>query len=92
MARHHNYAICPKCLQYCQLTHHHIFPQTYFGRGKKNNHTILLCRSCHDEADELINCRKKPKEFYTKTINDFLRREYVPNMQLRKRNTLAIAR
>ena len=62
---------CPKC--HCQkiLTKHHIKPRRWFGRGKRNNSVIYICRECHDELELLIPYEKQKVPFYYQVIKQF---------------------
>jgi hypothetical protein len=45
---------CPGCTFQGGLTRHHILPCRIFGRGRHNEHIVLLCRDCHNEVEKLI--------------------------------------
>jgi len=52
-----------------EITKHHIFPKRFFGNGKRNNHHIRLCRSCHDELERLIPfAEEKPRSFFLRVL------------------------
>ena len=43
-------AICVKCgetVKGSAISRHHIFPKRWFGKGKKNNFTVDMCKPCH---------------------------------------------
>jgi len=66
------FGICPKCKEEKDLTEHHIYPKKKF-RGSQ--HTILLCRECHDELEKLIPFQKMPKYMYRYILDKFLKGE-----------------
>ena len=36
------------------LTRHHFLPVRHYGKGKHNDHIVLLCQECHTELERLI--------------------------------------
>lgn len=64
--------VCPKCNEIKQLTKHHIYPKRHFGKGRKNNKTIRICRSCHDDIERLIPFDEQPIAFYPHIVSVFL--------------------
>jgi hypothetical protein len=53
--------ICPCCLNYRNLTYHHIFPKRNYGRNG-NNSTITLCKWCHESLERVISFRPSKVE------------------------------
>ncbi len=64
--------LCPKCLEIGELTRHHIFPRRWFKRKE----IIYLCRTCHNDIENIIYKREKDKQLkehvYVKIIKSFL--------------------
>ncbi|MDA3815585.1 MAG: hypothetical protein PF549_04430 [Patescibacteria group bacterium] len=73
--------ICPKCFKLKRLTKHHILPKRFY---KRNDHTIYLCRDCHDEIEVILerlecdNSGRLKHHHYQEVIKRFIRGgEYV---------------
>jgi len=67
---------CPKCGRLTKLTKHHLYPKTFFGRGKKNSQIRFLCRECHQSVEKIIpKFQRMSKEWYLKINNQWLRGE-----------------
>lgn len=48
----HKLGTCPKCKrENIPLTEHHIWKRSVWG---PNNHTVFLCRDCHDELESKV--------------------------------------
>lgn len=63
--------VCPKCDRLMILTRHHIKPRRWFGKGRRNNSVIYICRECHDELELLIPYERKKVSFYYEVIKQF---------------------
>jgi transcription elongation factor Elf1 len=63
--------MCPKCKKDKPLTRHHIKPIRHFGK-KHNNDTVLICRDCHDELEQIIPFQLMPVMEYFKIVDLFL--------------------
>lgn len=49
---YHKIGTCPKCKrENIPLTEHHIWKRSVWG---PNNHTVFLCRDCHDELESKV--------------------------------------
>jgi len=63
--------LCPSCNLLGVLTRHHVKPVRHFGRGKRNNHVVYLCRKCHNTLESLIPYQKMPVSFYYQILPFF---------------------
>lgn len=52
------FGYCKKCGSQTWLTVHHWWPKRWFG---PNDHTVLLCRGCHDLVEQIIFKKEKQK-------------------------------
>jgi hypothetical protein len=69
---------CPKCgVFYLRGAHpahkrakskHHVLPRRFYG---KTDHTIELCRQCHDKLEKMIPFELQPIWFYEWIIIKF---------------------
>ena len=50
---------CPACQQVGGKTKHHILPIRHYGKGKHNEHAVMLCRTCHNELEMRIPLQPK---------------------------------
>lgn len=50
------FGFCKKCGSQTWLTVHHWWPKRWFG---PNDHTVLLCRGCHDLVEQIILKKEK---------------------------------
>lgn len=73
---HKHHGRCPACQTVGALTRHHILPQRMFGRGKHNEHIVLLCRPCHDKLERDIPPETvMPVYFYFAVVARFILEE-----------------
>jgi hypothetical protein len=56
---HRHFGKCPACQIVGPLTKHHALPQRFYGKGKHNEHIILLCAPCHQEVERRIPLQPK---------------------------------
>jgi hypothetical protein len=72
--------LCDKCGRYRRIEQHHIFPLRWFG---DNSLTIPLCRSCHDQVEQLIHDTEKGNPLtehqYIKLALKFMGKRYERN-------------
>lgn len=72
---HRHHGRCPACRQVGPLTRHHIQPVRFYGKGKHNEHIVLLCRSCHHDVEKLIPLKDKLQTWqYFAIVALFIRR------------------
>lgn len=56
---HKHHGRCPACNGVKPLSRHHIKPIRHFGKGRHNDHIVLLCRGCHDDLEVIITRRER---------------------------------
>jgi hypothetical protein len=71
---------CEKCRKgprECRLTRHHVLPKRFFG-SSDTAPVVLLCRSCHDQVEEMIPLKEQRGiQFYWAVLFLFLESERV---------------
>lgn len=50
---------CVGCGESKPLTRHHVLPVRFYGKGKHNEHIVLLCAPCHHEIETRIPRKQK---------------------------------
>lgn len=56
---HRHHGRCPACRKIVPLSRHHVMPIRHYGKGKHNEHIVLLCRPCHNELEILIPLKER---------------------------------
>ena len=68
-----HYGTCPACHEKTKLERHHICPRRFYGKGKHNDHIVLLCTDCHRDIESLIpQERKMPTCWYFGIVARFI--------------------